>query len=94
MKICAMSDLHGDLPEIKSCDLVLICGDSVPLDYQASSNKTKKWYNGLFRGWAYNLPCDKVLFIAGNHELHLPGKRIIYENLFPEDHKEFWDLLF
>ena len=87
MKICAMSDLHGYLPELKPCELVLICGDSVPLEYQASSKKTKKWYDTTFRKWAGELPCDKVLFIAGNHELHFPGKKIIYESLFSKDDK-------
>lgn len=87
MKICAISDLHGYLPELKPCELVLICGDSVPLEYQASSKKTKKWYDVTFRKWAGELPCDKVLFIAGNHELHFPGKKIIYESLFSKDDK-------
>lgn len=87
MKICAISDLHGYLPELESCELVLICGDSVPLDYQANSKKTKKWYDTVFRRWAGELPCDKVLFIAGNHELHFPGKKIIYESLFSKDDK-------
>ena len=87
MKICAISDLHGYLPELKPCELVLICGDSVPLEYQASSKKTKKWYDTTFRKWAGELPCDKVLFIAGNHELHFPGKKIIYESLFSKDDK-------
>lgn len=87
MKICAVSDLHGYLPELKPCELVLICGDSVPLEYQASSKKTKKWYDITFRRWAEELPCDKVLFIAGNHELHFPRKKIIYESLFSKDNK-------
>lgn len=87
MKICAISDLHGYLPELKPCELVLICGDSVPLEYQASSKKTKKWYDVTFRRWAEELPCDKVLFIAGNHELHFPRKKIIYESLFSKDDK-------
>lgn len=87
MKICAISDLHGYLPELKPCELVLICGDSVPLEYQASSKKTKKWYDTTFRKWVGELPCDKVLFIAGNHELHFPGKKIIYESLFSKDDK-------
>lgn len=87
IKICAISDLHGHLPKLKPCELVLICGDSVPLEYQASSKKTKKWYDTTFRKWAGELPCDKVLFIAGNHELHFPGKKIIYESLFSKDDK-------
>lgn len=41
IKICAISDLHGDLPEIRPCDLVLVCGDSIPLNVQASTNGTK-----------------------------------------------------
>lgn len=87
LSICAISDLHDYLPELKPCELVLICGDSVPLEYQASSKKTKKWYDTTFRKWAGELPCDKVLFIAGNHELHFPGKKIIYESLFSKDDK-------
>lgn len=87
LSICVISDLHGYLPTIEPCELLLICGDSVPLDYQANSKKTKKWYDTVFRKWASELPCDKVLFIAGNHELHFPGKKIIYESLFSKDDK-------
>lgn len=85
--ICAISDLHGDLPEIKPCDLVLICGDSVPLSVQSSTNRTKKWYKEKFTKWAENLPCEKVIFIAGNHELGFKGHQIIYESLFPTSNK-------
>ena len=87
IKICAISDLHGDLPEIKPCDLVLVCGDSVPLNVQASTNGTKKWYKDKFKTWAENLPCEKVIFIAGNHELRFPGHQIVYEKLFPGSDK-------
>ena len=87
MKVCAVSDLHGDLIDIKPCDLVLICGDSVPLNIQSSTNRTKKWYKEKFTKWAENLPCEKVIFIAGNHELGFKGHQIIYENLFPASNK-------
>ena len=43
MKVCAVSDLHGDLIDIKPCDLVLICGDSVPLNVQRNSKGTERW---------------------------------------------------
>ena len=37
MKICAISDLHGFLIDyIEPCELVLICGDIVPLYMQHS----------------------------------------------------------
>ena len=87
MKICAISDLHGDLIDIEPCDLVLVCGDSVPLNVQSSTNRTKKWYKEKFTKWAENLPCEKVIFIAGNHELGFKGHQIIYESLFPTSNK-------
>lgn len=86
--ICAISDLHGDLIEyIEPCDLVLICGDLVPLDIQSNSKKTYKWFQTTFKEWAENLPCDKVLFIAGNHELGVEYHQKRYEKLFPENGK-------
>ena len=87
MKICTVSDLHGYLPELKPCELVLICGDSVPLEYQASSKKTKKWYDTTFRKWAGELPCDKVLFIAGNHDFYCEDNLLTMKELFPDDNK-------
>lgn len=87
MKICAISDLHGFLPELKPCDLIIICGDSVPLEFQMSSRRTKKWYANTFAEWADNLSCEKVIFIAGNHELHFPRHQIFYEKLFPSSDK-------
>ena len=71
INVCAISDLHGTLPEINPCELLLICGDIVPLSAQGSTLYTSRWYKRVFKTWAENLPCDKVVFIAGNHELHL-----------------------
>lgn len=87
IKICAVSDLHGDLPKLQPCELVLICGDSVPLAVQGSSKKTYKWFSEVFKKWATKLPCDKVLFIAGNHELHFPNHYGSYKELFPNMEK-------
>ena len=41
IKVVAISDLHGYLPEIPECDLLCICGDLVPLNVQANSRKTR-----------------------------------------------------
>lgn len=87
IKICAMSDLHGYLPEINPCELVLICGDIVPLSFQGSSKLTYKWFSTTFKEWAENLPCQKVVFIAGNHELHFPNHYKEYKQLFNNDNK-------
>lgn len=87
MKICAMSDLHGDLPSISPCELVLICGDIVPLNIQISSKLTYKWFSTTFKEWAEGLPCNKVVFIAGNHELGLVNHYKEYKSLFNNDSK-------
>ena len=67
--ICAISDLHGILIDIEPCDLVLICGDTIPLNIQSNSKKTKRWLVNEFKPWCESLPCNKVLFIAGNHKI-------------------------
>ena len=87
LSICAMSDLHGDLININPCDLVLICGDSVPLNVQRNSKGTERWYSEDFKYWAEGLPCEKVLFIAGNHDTQLEYRYPKYKKLFPNDSK-------
>lgn len=86
IKICAISDLHGYLPKIEPCDLVLICGDIVGLHAQRYPKSCKKWYINLFKPWVNELPCDKVLFIPGNHEVGMEGHEEEYKKLFgPHD---------
>lgn len=88
MKIYAISDLHGDLPSIdnfEQCELVCICGDTVPLNIQSNSRKTRQWLKNEFKTWGESLPCDKVIFIAGNHDLHF-NLAFMYEN-FSKDAK-------
>ena len=87
ISICAMSDLHGYLPEIEPCDLVLICGDIVPLRIQGRTKDSYKWFSNEFKEWAMDLPCDKVIFIAGNHELTFPNHYNDYRQLFYNDSK-------
>lgn len=74
MKIIAMSDLHGYLPDpetIPEVDVICICGDIVPLDYQFNVAKSIAWFELDFLPWTDKLPCKKVIFIAGNHDFFL-----------------------
>ena len=87
LSICAMSDLHGYLPEVEPCDLVLICGDIVPLQYQSDIEYTYYWYRDIFRAWVDDLSCNKVLFIAGNHECGFSENIDIFYEMFPENEK-------
>ena len=74
MKIVCISDLHGHLykPEdVPECDVVCICGDIVPLDYQDDIIKCVAWFCLEFVPWTDSLRCKKVIFVAGNHDFWL-----------------------
>jgi len=67
MKIVAVSDMHGELPDVAPCDLLLLAGDLAPvrdhsLMYQAA------WLDGEFRTWLRRQPARKIIGIAGNHD--------------------------
>lgn len=69
MKICSFSDMHGQYDfKVEPCDIVLICGDIVPLNIQWNLTKSLEWFNTFFIPWCTNLPCEKVIFIGGNHD--------------------------
>lgn len=68
MKIVAISDTHGYLPKLQPCDVVVICGDIMPLNIQKNYEASLAWLSGPFQNWALNLDCKKVIFIAGNHD--------------------------
>lgn len=76
MTIAIISDLHGNLPpypsewwkDLKSCEILCICGDIFPLYIQTDMIKSKQWLLEDFKPWAADLPVEKVLFIGGNHD--------------------------
>lgn len=87
MKIAAISDLHGDLIDLcEDCEVVFICGDISPLAIQVNDRKMKKWLQEDFKPWCDQLPCDKVCFIAGNHDWIFSRNKEI-RKLFPKDSK-------
>jgi Icc-related predicted phosphoesterase len=87
MIIRAIADLHGWFPKIEQCDLLLICGDVVDLSVQSSFHKGRKWFRNIFKPWAEKLPCNKVLFIAGNHDICIYNHETFYQELFPMKEK-------
>lgn len=87
MKVLAISDLHGDLiPITEESDLICICGDISPLSIQINRRKMKSWLVDEFKPWCENLPCDKVLFIGGNHDFVCSDLDFMYTQ-FPKDKK-------
>lgn len=83
MKICAISDIHGNLiKNIPTCDVLIICGDIVPLQIQRNIEKSKEWWFNDFCNWVKDLPCEKVIFTAGNHDFAL-------EEIFKTEYDSF-----
>jgi Icc-related predicted phosphoesterase len=69
MKIVALSDAHGQLPQrIPTCDLLLLAGDLTPVTNHGL-NFQRDWLNGEFRSWLRSVPARKIVGIAGNHDL-------------------------
>ena len=76
MKVAVISDLHGFLPiypckyweGIEECELLLICGDILPLNIQSNMQKSRDWLIVDFKPWVASLPVEQVYFIAGNHD--------------------------
>ncbi len=66
MRVMAISDLHGYLPEIPECELLLLAGD-----YCANKNldAEKRFLKGDFSDWLRNVPAKYKVGIAGNHDL-------------------------
>jgi Icc-related predicted phosphoesterase len=79
MRIILTSDLHGNLPEIPECDLLIIAGDICPdfmyqrqngndVKFMDGSTKQAQWLNTIFRDWLAATPAKYVVGIAGNHD--------------------------
>jgi Icc-related predicted phosphoesterase len=67
MRVALTSDLHGDLPEVPPCDLLVIAGDVCPIQdhdpvYQA------EWLHSAFADWLHSAPAGQVIYTAGNHD--------------------------
>lgn len=65
LKIIAISDQHGHLPEIPPCDLLLIGGDICP---GGGLEKQSFWLDTHFRHWLDRIPAKEAVAIAGNHD--------------------------
>jgi Icc-related predicted phosphoesterase len=73
MLIAAVSDLHGNLPEVPKCDLLLLAGDLCPLrDHRPEAQA--RWLDTAFRGWLEKVPARRIVGVCGNHDF-------VYEKL-------------
>lgn len=67
MLICAVSDLHGTLPDVPPCDLLLVGGDVCPLNDHHPAAQAE-WLDTAFRAWLDRVPANHVVGVCGNHD--------------------------
>ena len=82
VKIIALSDLHGTLPEItETFDLLCIAGDICPVTDHSYSFQ-KEWIKDVFIPWInelpYKTPYARVILIAGNHDFIFERENLIH----------------
>lgn len=71
MLIRAYSDLHGMLPQMDPCDVLLIGGDVCPLEGERDLDLMTTWIEGEFSKWLEACPAERILIVPGNHDFIL-----------------------
>lgn len=75
LRIAIVSDLHGRLPRIPPCDLLIMSGDIGPDDdYPFSATNALRqlsWFNHQFAQWLQTVPADEIVATPGNHDFGL-----------------------
>ena len=75
LKVIAISDNHGLLPEITTqADILCIAGDFSPLHIQKQMPEMLSWMKNKFIPWADSLPVTNVVLVAGNHDFCMADK--------------------
>jgi hypothetical protein len=73
MRIVALSDQHGFLPDIPPCDLVIVAGDVCPDrigPFMAVDDPSRQqaWFDRHVRPWLAEAPATHRLLTWGNHD--------------------------
>lgn len=68
MKIACISDLHGHLPPIEPCDLLIVAGDVCPV-YNHTLEFQSIWLQDNFVPWLDSIQTKKKVVVLGNHDL-------------------------
>ncbi|MGK2878858.1 MAG: metallophosphoesterase family protein [Solirubrobacterales bacterium] len=75
MLIRCYSDLHGLLPQVEPCDVLLIAGDVCPLDGERDFALMRDWIEGEFTEWLGAVPANRIVMTPGNHDFAIEQQR-------------------
>lgn len=67
MKLALTADLHGMLPPIPECDMLIIAGDICPV-HDHSLFFQAAWLRLDFTNWLDEVPARHIVGVAGNHD--------------------------
>jgi Icc-related predicted phosphoesterase len=73
MKIVAISDQHGHLPDIPECDLLIVAGDLCPDGFgglwaRHFPDRQLLWFENVWLPWRERQPARHCLVTWGNHD--------------------------
>lgn len=68
MHIVMTADLHGTLPGITPCDLLIIAGDICPIKGSHSPAAQAAWLRKAFAPWLESIEAKHIIGVAGNHD--------------------------
>jgi Icc-related predicted phosphoesterase len=67
MRIVCLADLHGFLPAVPTCDLLLVAGDICPTGDERPPTQ-ELWLRTTFARWLDDAPAGAIVGVAGNHD--------------------------
>lgn len=73
MRIVALSDLHGYLPTVPTCDLLIVAGDlcvdRIGRSHAAvAHDQQERWFDRYMRPWFATAPAAHKVMTWGNHD--------------------------
>jgi len=86
LKLVLTSDWHGYLPfpdELPEGDVLIVAGDLCPV-WNHDRKFQANWLRGHLRPYLADLPYEKIILIAGNHDFVLEDSKVLGSQLDSE----------